>query len=194
MIESANLRYLLVIAVAVAVALAGCSNQDSQASASADAARGAVTSADNAKQASTAPEADEAPASSADVADGNMDLHFTAQTVERNSSGDTSSAQCQLQFTAKNSSWAPVTSLIAEFLVTRASDGSVVESEATLTMPFELPSGKTMDAWGTTTFDNLRCDDLQIAVQQPQYGMCRTKDKSPCPAYRLTGEGVASVK
>ena len=84
--------------------------------------------------------------------------------------------------------------MIAEFLVTRASDGSVVEGEATLVMPFEIPPGASKDAWGETTFDNMRCDDLQIAVQEPQYGMCVTKDKSPCPAYRLTGEGVASVK
>ena len=61
-------------------------------------------------------------------------------------------------------------------------------------MPFEIPPGETNDAWGATTFDNMRCDDLQIAVQAPQYGMCLTLDESPCPAYRLTGEGVASVK
>ena len=192
MIESANLRYLLVIAVAAA--LAGCGNQDSQTSTRDDAGSDAATSANDAKQANTAPGADEAPVSSAELADGSMDLHFTAKTVGRNSSGDTSSAQCQLEFTATNRSQARVKSLIAEFLVTRASDGSVVESEATLVMPFEIPPGETKDAWGATTFDNMQCDDLQIAVQEPQYGMCLTLDESPCPAYRLTGEGVASVK
>ena len=190
MIESANLRYLLV--VAVAAALAGCGNQDSKTSTNADAAPAAVTSANDAKQANTG--GDEAPVSSAEVADGSMDLHFTAETVGRNSQGDTSSAQCQLQFNATNRSKAPVKTLMAEFLVTRASDGSVVESTATLVMPFEIPPGASKDAWGETTFDNMGCDDLQIAVLEPHYGMCVTKDKSPCPAYRLTGEGVASVK
>lgn len=128
------------------------------------------------------------------VADGSLDLHFTAKTVGVDSSGDRSSAQCQLAFTATNRSQAPVKSVIAEFQVTRISDGAVIANTSTLTLPFEIPPGETKEAWGNITFDKERCDDLRIKVQVPKVAMCRTKDDSPCPAYRLTGEGVTVLE
>ncbi len=146
-----------------------------------------------AAQKTSATPADPAPSAPV-VADGSLDLHFTVREVNVNSRGDNTSAQCQLQFTATNNSQAPMTSMMAEFRITRASDGSVIAENDTLTMPFEIPPGETKEAWGASTVDSHRCNDIQIALKQPKYGMCRTKDKSPCPAYRLTGEGVAIVK
>lgn len=141
-----------------------------------------------------APGPDASPMAAPVVADGSLDLNFTVREVGVNSSGDRTSAQCQLQFTATNRSQAPVKSLIADFRFTRAIDSSVIDEQLLLVMPFEIPPGETKDAWGAVTIDSQRCADIQITLKEPALGMCLTKDDSPCPAYHLSGEGVAIVK
>jgi len=151
----------------------------------------AATDAPQAQAEATA----DAPSTPAAAAEGSLDLDFTVRSLALNSQGDTSSAQCQITFTATNRSQAPVKSVIAEFRITLASDGSVIEETETLVMPFAIAPGETKESWGANTIDNYSCDDIQIAlVPVNKYGMCLTKDESPCPAYRLSGEGVAIVE
>ena len=186
-----NLRPLL--PTSLALALCACTTEAPSAGATAGATAGAAAKPDPAPKTAPAPEDSPAPAAPV-VADGSLDFHFTSREVGVNSKGDHKSAQCQLKFTAANNSKAPVKSVMAEFRVTRTSDGSVIDATSTLVMPFAIPPGETKESWGDTTFDSLRCADIQIALLQPdKFAMCRTTDESPCPVYRLTGEGVAIV-
>ena len=126
--------------------------------------------------------------------EGSIDFSLRGRTVARNSAGDANSVQCQLDAQASNRSQAQVKSLVAEFRIASAVDGSVIDAEHTLVMPFAVPPGETRDAWGPMVIDNHRCEDLELAIQAPQRGMCRTKDKGPCPVYALAAEGVASAR
>lgn len=137
--------------------------------------------------------AESAVATTDAVAEGSLDLDFTVRSLNSNSQGDASSGQCQITFTATNRSQAPVNSVMAEFRITLAGDGSVIEETETLIMPFEIPPGETKESWGANTIDNHACEDIQIALVPALSYHCKTSDKSPCPAYRLSGEGVAIV-
>ena len=176
-----TLRRLL--PASLAMALCACSQTAAPPAAATDAPQA---------QAEATADARSTPAA---AAEGSLDLDFTVRSLALNSQGDTSSAQCQITFTATNRSQAPVKSVIAEFRITLASDGSVIEETETLVMPFAIAPGETKESWGANTIDNYSCDDIQIAlVPVNKYGMCLTKDESPCPAYRLSGEGVAIVE
>jgi len=151
---------------------------------------------DTPADAPAAPEAESAPEARArpSAAAGSIDFAVSGDTKGSNSAGADHSVQCQLNFKATNRSQAPVKSVLAEFRVTTTVDGSLVDGESTLVMPFEIPPGETRDAWGPIVFDNHRCEDLDLVVQPVGPGQCRTKDKSPCPAYALSGEGVAGAR
>lgn len=174
----------LLIPASLVMALCACSPADTAPAATAEGPAAEVTSA-------TPGDAPTAPAA---VADGSLDLSFTVQSIGSNSQGDTSSAQCQISFSATNRSQAPVNSVMAEFRITLASDGSVINETETLIMPFDIPPGETKEAWGANTIDNHACSDLQIALVPELSYHCKTKDKSPCPAYRLSGEGLTIVE
>ena len=180
------LRPLLLITLAVS--LGACA----QAEAPADAAPADTAADAPAPARDTTGEAK--PKARRDAVEGSVDFALRGKTVERNSAGDPGSVQCQLEARASNNSRAQVKSVVAEFRISRAGDGSVIDAEHTLVMPFEIPPGETRDAWGPLLIDNHRCEDLDLAIQVPKAGMCRTKDKGPCPGYALTGEGVASAR
>lgn len=172
--------------LALALSLGACAQAD------------APTDRDSADAANAAPVLEAAPdgkpRAGVAVLEGRIDFALSGRTLERNSAGDPGSVQCQLDAKASNSSRALVKSVIAEFHISRADDGSVVDSAHTLVMPFEIPPGESRDAWGPLVIDNHRCEDLALVIQAPKAGMCRTKDKGPCPAYSLAGEGVASAR
>ncbi len=181
-----TMRPLLLMALALS--LGACAQTDAPSdTAPADAGNAApppaMAAADDSK-----------PKARRDAIEGSIDFALRGKTIARNSAGDPDSAQCQLEPKASNNSRAQVKSVVAAFRVSRADDGSVIDAELTLAMPFEIPPGETRDAWGPLLVDNHRCEDLDLAIQTPKAGMCRTKDKGPCPGYTLSAEGVASAR
>ncbi|MFY2763977.1 hypothetical protein [Arenimonas sp. MALMAid1274] len=178
----------LLFATALALSLCACTPADP--SAPAVAADGAAVA--EAPVAEALSDAAEAPARGGrELAEGSLDFALTARTIESNSRGDANSVQCQMDFKASNRSQAQVKSVVAEFRI--ASGDQVIATDSTLVMPFEIPPGQTRDAWGPIVIDDHRCADLDVRVQPATVGMCRTKDKGPCPAYQLSAEGLGST-
>ena len=124
---------------------------------------------------------------------GRIEFVVRGETKGTNSAGTPDSVQCQLYFTATNRSEVELKSLTAVMRITTTVDGSVVDDTSTLVMPFAFAAGETKEAWGPIVADNHRCEDLELAIQAPRAGMCRTRDRAPCPTYVLSGEGVASA-
>ena len=184
--------------VALCLAMCACTQADAPAAAGDAPAVDAAATADAGPADAAANAASEpAPVAAArdrrETAEGSIDFAVTGRTIARNSRGDAGSVQCQLDFKASNRSQAQVKSVVAEFRIATAADDVVIDAESTLTLPFEIPPGETRDAWGPIVIDNHRCEDLALALQPRKAAMCRTKDKGPCPAYALSGDGVASA-
>ncbi|MBW8366975.1 MAG: hypothetical protein K0M70_03850 [Arenimonas sp.] len=182
-----TLRRLLPLAIALS--LCACSQPEAPATETANDPSASAPALPSG-EAAPAPEAAARPSATA----GSIDFTVKGETKGSNSAGAANSVQCQLHFKATNRSQAPLKSVVAEFRVTTTVDGSLVDDESTLVMPFEIPPGETRDAWGPIVIDNHRCEDLDLTLQAPGRGACRTTDKTPCPSYALSGEGVAGAR
>lgn len=129
------------------------------------------------------------------AAGGSIDIVLTAETLGRNSRGEPGSVACVLRFAATNNGADDLKSLLAEFEVVDAGSGAMIDADATLVMPFRIARGERKDAWGPIHFDDRRCEDLKLTVQQPGgTGRCLTLSGAACPPYRLSGTGVADAR
>lgn len=122
---------------------------------------------------------------------GSIDIAVGGETINANSRGDAGSVQCQLSFTATNSSAVNIKSLLVNYDALRISSGEVVKAGWQLVIPVAIKAGAVGAPFGTEPIDDVPCDDLKLRFgPQPSY-QCRTEDKKPCAAFRYQAKGVA---